>query len=179
MTKLMVETRKGNLPGSGGFHDFLMVNLAWTGGFKVRVSGRIDLLSPWDSNLRPTHQRLQWPSVCMVASLYIKKLIMQTVHIIQLDGGDTDSLPKGDFCKATLIYFLITLSGSVVPSHLSTKGGGIRSNGGGMCTNGGGIRTNGGGMGTNKGGIHSFLLCLYLRTTSVTRTRHVLDGAKR
>jgi hypothetical protein len=54
---------------------------------------------------------------------YFKQLIMQTVHNLQLEIAGTDSLPEGEFCKATLIYFEITLPDSVVPLHLRTNGG--------------------------------------------------------
>jgi hypothetical protein len=30
---------------------------------------------------------------------YLKQLIMQTVHKLQLDSADTDSLPKGSFLQ--------------------------------------------------------------------------------
>jgi hypothetical protein len=47
-----------------------------------------------------------------VAIAYLKQLIMQTAHIIQLDSSGTDSLPKGEFLQDNPIYFLITLPGS-------------------------------------------------------------------
>jgi hypothetical protein len=44
--------------GIGGFQDAVMANLLGSGGLQVTVSNRIDPFPPWDSNLRPTYQRL-------------------------------------------------------------------------------------------------------------------------
>jgi len=51
-------TCNGNLRGISGFQDVVMANLLGSGGLQVTVSSSIDPFPPWDSNLRPTHQRL-------------------------------------------------------------------------------------------------------------------------
>jgi hypothetical protein len=51
-------TFNGDLLGIGGFQDVVMANMLGSGCFQVKVSSRISLFPPWDSNLRPTHQRL-------------------------------------------------------------------------------------------------------------------------
>ncbi len=80
----------GDLSGTGGFLEVVMVIFLGSCGLKVTVNSRTYDL--------PTYQRLYWLSICMVASVrYLKQLIMQTVHILQLDSAVTDSPPKGGF----------------------------------------------------------------------------------
>ncbi len=53
-------TCNGDLLGNGDFHDVVMANLLGSGGLQrsQKSSNRIDPFPPWDSDLRPTHQRL-------------------------------------------------------------------------------------------------------------------------
>ena len=39
---------------------------------------------------------------------YLRQLIIQTVHILQLDSAVTDSLPRGSVVRPFQPYFLIT-----------------------------------------------------------------------
>jgi hypothetical protein len=58
MMKLLGEDLYWRLAWNLWFSDDLMAILLGSGGLRVTVSSRLDPLPPWDSNLRPTHQRL-------------------------------------------------------------------------------------------------------------------------
>jgi hypothetical protein len=60
-----VMTCNGDLRGISGFQDVVMANLLGSGGGEVTVT-------PRDSNLRPTHQKLSWPIVSAWYLAYLK-----------------------------------------------------------------------------------------------------------
>ncbi len=78
----------------------------------VTGSSEIDHSPPWDSNLRPTHQRLYTVAVRYLngsQQILGNYIIIQSVHTLQLGGAVvTDSLSRGSFHRPIQIYFPIT-----------------------------------------------------------------------
>jgi hypothetical protein len=89
-------TRKGDLRGIDGFHDILTANFAWNWWF-LRSESVVEL-TYIPNGARTCDLHVTGSSLLgSYRVAYTKQLIMQTVHIIQLDSAGTDSLPKGRF----------------------------------------------------------------------------------
>ncbi len=79
------------------------------GGLKVTVSSRIFWsFSPTGTQTCAPHIRGSSRAVSEWYPAYLRQLIIQTVHILQLDSAVTDSLPRGSVVRSFQPYFPIT-----------------------------------------------------------------------
>ncbi len=101
-----------------------------TGGLKVTVSsGNFWPFSPTGTRTCAPHIRGSSRAVSEWQPAYPRQLIIQTVHILQLDSALTDSLPRGSTVRPFQPYFPITWpsSSTVTPPyqysniHLATQ----------------------------------------------------------
>jgi hypothetical protein len=84
-----------------------------TGGLKVTVSsGNCGLFSPTGTRTCAPHIRGSSRAVSEWQPAYPRQLIIQTVHILQLDSAVTDWLPRGSVVRPFQPYFPITWPGS-------------------------------------------------------------------
>jgi hypothetical protein len=85
-----------------------------TGGLKVTVSsGNLWLFSPTGTRTCAPHIRGSSRAVSEWETAYLRQLIIQTFHILQLDSAVTNSLPRGNVLKPFQPYFPITWPGSI------------------------------------------------------------------
>jgi hypothetical protein len=89
----------GDLRGTGGFQDVVKANLLGSGWLQVTVRSRMDPFPPM--GLEPATYTSEASGLVSARYqlAYLKQLIMQTVHILQLNSAGTDSPPKEGFLQ--------------------------------------------------------------------------------